>query len=888
MALAPPRLNDRDRRLGLALPAHVGKNPYRGVNALTSSKHATFALLLLCACPSSDEHDVDAGLISPDSDAGADSGDAGGTAQDVGSTSLRGEDDPITPQRCDDQGAPQPNPGEACGLQTGNDTLWLSGDVLRSDGTVLSNGSVIVENGEIRCVGCDCNDGDATRIHCPQASISPGLINAHEHIGFANGHPWRAQDDGVDSNLRWRHRHDWRRGKRGHPRVSPTGGRASRQAMAAAELRFVLGGATSLNGSGGADGFLRNLDRSNQREGLNQAAATYATFPLGDANGDQRNDGCGYVAVADSNSNAYQKLRENRGDSVYAPHVAEGIDSEARNEFLCLTNGRDGAADALDGAAIIHGVGLTADDFQTMFRLQMGLVWSPRSNISLYGDTASIGLALASGVPIALGTDWVDSGSISMLRELRCAENFDERYLGNRIGDYRLWRMATVDAARVFRVEDEIGDLKVGLKADIAIFAGPRNNPYGRVISAQPEDVLLVLRGGQRLSGRAEIISATTDNCDPVQVCGKAYRVCARQETDWSFDELASSLDYGIIHCGVPRDEPTCEPLRREEDRHGDSNAYTGRITEGDQDGDGIADADDNCSSLFNPIRPLDEGRQPDSDGDNLGDACDPCPFEPNVTECSGIRDRDGDSIKDEDDNCVSVANADQTDTDQDGHGDVCDECPEDANPGETRCPAPTTTIQAIQQGEVEEGTDVFISEAVVTALEPGRGFWIQQGTGAYSGVLIYSRETLPQGLERGQVVSVQGEIVEYHTLTELVSPIVTIHPQTGELPAPEILAAVDLADDAESAEQWEGVLVTVEDVAIVDANPDGPDDDYGQFAILDGLWVDDFIFPELEEGDLFPRAVGTRFESLTGIAHFSFGHRKILPRDADDVVVAP
>ena len=658
--------------------------------------------------------------------------------------------------------------------------------------------------------------------------------------------------------------------------------------MTAAELRFVLGGATSLNGSGGADGFLRNLDRSNQREGLAQTAATYATFPLGDSSGDQRSDGCGYVAVADSGSNAYRKLHENRGDSVYVPHVAEGIDAEARNEFLCLTDGREGATDALGGAAVIHGVGLTADDFQTMFRLQMGLVWSPRSIISLDGDTASIGTALASGVPVALGTDWVDSGSISMLRELRCAENFDERYLGNRIGDYGLWRMATVDAARIFRVEDEIGDLRVGLKADIAIFAGPRSNPYGRVISAQSEDVLLVLRGGDALSGRAEIISALVDRCDPVQICGKAYRICARQETDWGYDELASSLDYGIVHCGVPADEPSCEPLRREEDRYGDSNAYTGQIIAGDQDGDGIPDAEDNCSSLFNPIRPLDEGEQPDSDGDGFGDACDPCPFEPDVTECSGILDRDGDSIADEDDNCVRIENADQTDTDGDGHGDACDECPEDPNPGEARCPAPVVTIQALQRGDVEEGSDVLIQEAVVTALEPGRGFWIQQGTGPYSGVLVYSREPLPEGLVRGQLVSVQGEVLEYHTLTELIAPMITIHPQTADLPAPEVLAAADLADGADAAEQWEGVLVTVEDVTIVNANPDGPDNDYGQFAILEGLWVDDFIFPELEDGDLFPREVGTRFESLTGVAHFSFGHRKILPRDANDVVVAP
>ena len=342
---------------------------------MTSSKHAVRRSPAVCVS-FSDEHDVDAGLISPDSDAGADARDAGGTAQDVGSTSLRGEDDPITPQRCDDQGAPQPNPGEACGLQTGNDTLWLSGDVLRSDGTVLSNGSVIVENGEIRCVGCDCNDGDATRIHCPKASISPGLINAHEHIGFANGHPWRAQDDGVDSNLRWRHRHDWRRGKRDTPSVAH-GGRSQLAGDGSGGTALCPWGRHEPQRLGWRRWISSELRPQQPTEGLNQAAATYATFPLGDANGDQRNDGCGYVAVADSNSNAYQKLRENRGDSVYAPHVAEGIDSEARNEFLCLTNGRDGAADALDGAAIIHGVGLTADDFQTMFRLQMGLVWSP-------------------------------------------------------------------------------------------------------------------------------------------------------------------------------------------------------------------------------------------------------------------------------------------------------------------------------------------------------------------------------------------------------------------------------------------------------------------------------------------------------------------------------
>jgi len=47
------------------------------------------------------------------------------------------------------------------------------------------------------------------------------------------------------------------------------------------------------------------------------------------------------------------------------------------------------------------------------------------------------------------------------------------------------------------------------------------------------------------------------------------------------------------------------------------------------------------------------------------------------VNRCS---DPDGDGVCDEDDNCPSDANADQTDSDADGAGDTCDVCPLDAD----------------------------------------------------------------------------------------------------------------------------------------------------------------------------------------------------------------
>jgi immune inhibitor A len=90
----------------------------------------------------------------------------------------------------------------------------------------------------------------------------------------------------------------------------------------------------------------------------------------------------------------------------------------------------------------------------------------------------------------------------------------------------------------------------------------------------------------------------------------------------------------------------------------------------GDSDGDGVRDNVDNCPSIANT-------NQLDTDGDSVGDVCDACPLD-------RLNDADHDGICGNIDNCPTIANANQLDTDGDSVGNVCDNCPTIANPLQT------------------------------------------------------------------------------------------------------------------------------------------------------------------------------------------------------------
>jgi len=766
-----------------------------------------------------------------------------------------------------------------CTVETGDDALLVRGTIL-APAAIYEGGEILLsDQGEILCVGCDCSLSDeaaeATVIACAKGVVSPGLINAHDHLTYTQNFPG---DWGTE---RYEHRHDWRKGIRGHTKIPYSGG-ANQKQVTWGEMRQVLSGTTSIAGSGKAMGFLRNLDKTAQ-EGLNQDPVYYNTFPLGDSGGMLLAEGCDYPGIDG---------KWVLDTDCYIPHVAEGIDKETRNEFICLSNDANGGIDLTEpNSVFIHGVGLKAMDGAELAANSTAIVWSPRTNISLYGNTAPVTMYDRQGVLLALGTDWTPSGSINMQRELQCAAYMNDYHYDGYFSSRDLWLMATTYAATALAVDDAVGLLKPGLAGDVAIY---RNNGatdyYRAIIDSNVEDTVLVLRSGFPLYGDADVMGAIPkgqEECEeiPGGVCGIQKTICTERETGMSFSLLQSSNSgsYGLFFCDTPPGEPTCVPMRPGE--------YTGESNPDDSDGDGIVNDEDNCPDVFNPVRPLDGDSQADHDFDGTGDMCDPCPMDADTEECSppDPNDKDADGIVNYEDNCPVEYNPEQTDTDEDGMGDLCDPCPEYANPENSACPG---TIYDVKTGAMPVGSKVLL-EGVVTGVADPR-FFIQvpeelqdDELGCqFSGIYVYVPTGNPGELtipKRGDYVMIAAKVVDWYGQLQLnyIQTLEIVESDVA-LPQPVEVLTADVGAGGELADAYEAVLVTVTDGMVSELNPPaGPgDEDPTNEYVLDGvLTVNDFMFLT----DPFP--VLDDVLTVTGVLRWSNNDSKLEPREEEDVI---
>jgi len=163
------------------------------------------------------------------------------------------------------------------------------------------------------------------------------------------------------------------------------------------------------------------------------------------------------------------------------------------------------------------------------------------------------------------------------------------------------------------------------------------------------------------------------------------------------------------------------------------------------------------------------------------------------------------------------------------------------------------------------------VTRGVVTAVA-SKGFFIQNGSGPWSGIYVYTGSA--PNVDIGDVVEVRGYVKEYYGLTEI-----SVNPKYGDyvhiLGTSSVPEPITLPTGNVSQEQWEGVLIKVENVVVTNANLG-----YGEWEVDDGsgpVRIDDLIYK-------YTPQKGQKFEYIIGVVYYSFGAFKIEPRSAEDI----
>ncbi len=423
--------------------------------------------------------------------------------------------------------------------------LILTGRIVTMDkaGTVFPHGAICIEQDRIVAVVDDvANAPPAFSDLVPvetHGTIYPGLIELHNHLSYNFLPLWSVP-------ARYTNRNQWRTTEPDYNvciamPAKILGGNVDRDYPRSiarfVECRSLLGGTTttqglSASGSGGQtwyQGLVRNVEAPND--------------PVFPAASGQTLD----YAPADIALKLVPALKKDR---PFFYHLSEGTDADARQRFLDLEY--EPGTWAIERDLItIHCTALAAGDYARLAS-GAGMVWSPMSNMLLYGSTADIVAAKQAGVRIALGSDWSPSGSKNLLGELKVARIVSD-HLGGLFSNADLVRMVTSTPAAMLGWDGQVGSIERGKKADLLVLEGADTDPYDQIVAAQEDDVLAVVIDGRPRHGRMGLLDFDAAVQERFVIGGKDYSL---DLTEPGSDPLAglslgtaiAKLTYGLAN----------------------------------------------------------------------------------------------------------------------------------------------------------------------------------------------------------------------------------------------------------------------------------------------------------------------------------------------------
>ena len=396
----------------------------------------------------------------------------------------------------------------------------LSADwVLPVEGPPIPDGAVVIDNDRIAAVGPAAELGRGARYE--EAAIIPGFVNAHSHLEYA---VYAGFGDGLDFGP-WILLHIERKARLDLEQAEAIARLGAAQCLASGITTVGDASFTGAAAHACADLGLRAIVYLEVfGRGTEGIAGRFAENRgrIEDALGDDVRLGVSPHAPYTCSADLYVACLE-LGLPV-ATHLAE---SRAEQEWLAAGTGawkpyadmlaapigetgirhlaRHGALDSSLTAA--HCVMVDDEEIELLARHDVAVAHCPRSNALLGCGIAPLAALRAAGLRVGLGTDSPASApSFDMFDELRAA------VMGARARELRsdalsaagALELATLGSARALGLDDEIGSLSAGKRADLVIVSltgsqyYPWEDPAAAVVfGGSPERVEATLVGGK-------------------------------------------------------------------------------------------------------------------------------------------------------------------------------------------------------------------------------------------------------------------------------------------------------------------------------------------------------------------------------------------------------
>jgi len=400
-------------------------------------------------------------------------------------------------------------------------TTVISADwVLPVEGPPIEGGAVAWENGRITGVG-PRDRFEHVRRHYRDAAIVPGFVNTHTHLEYA---VYAGFGDGLGDFSEWIALHIERKERIGwdeyvaiaelgaaeclHSGVTTVGDCSYSGAAAVACARLGLAGIVFLEvfgtDAGSAVGRVARLREAaaeawgdDVRPGVSPHAPYSTSLEV-------------YAACAELGMPLATHLSESRSEVAY---LVDGSGPWSAYAYLVPPPGTTGtrllARAGLLGPHVVAAHCTVVDDEEVALLAEhgAGVAHCARSNAALGCGIAPLAELRASGVGVGIGTDSPASApSFDFFDELRAAilvARARGQAAGALTADEAL-ELATLGGARALGLQDQLGSLTPGKRADLAVVSLggspylPWEQPAGAVVwGGSPDRIVSTIVGGE-------------------------------------------------------------------------------------------------------------------------------------------------------------------------------------------------------------------------------------------------------------------------------------------------------------------------------------------------------------------------------------------------------